>query len=158
MHMIEIEVPGFTNFRFQHLVLDVNGTIAKDGTLIEGVKELFAELRPKLDIHLITADTHGNQETLDKMLGLNATRIPSQNQVKAKLDYIAQLGTEKVVAVGNGANDAAMLEHAALGIVIVGPEGAAVETLLKANVVVSDIRTALELLVYPKRLTATLRR
>jgi len=156
--MIEIEVPGFTTFRFQYLVLDVNGTIAKDGKLIEGVKELFAELRPKLDIHLITADTHGNQETLDKMLGLIARRIPFQNQVKAKLDYIAQLGTEKVVAVGNGANDAAMLEHAALGIVIVGPEGAAVETLLKAKVVVSDIRAALELLAYPKRLIATLRR
>jgi len=156
--MIEIEVPGFTTYRFQHVVLDVNGTIAKDGKLLEGVQELFAELRPKLDIHLVTADTHGGQEIIDKTLGLEAVRIQPQNQVQAKLDYIQRLGADRVVAVGNGANDSSMLEHAALGIIILGPEGAAVESLIKAKVVVPDIRAALELLLYPKRLMATLRR
>ncbi len=57
--MIEILIPGYKTFRFQHLVLDVNGTIAKDGQLIEGTEELLTELRSKLEIHLITADTHG---------------------------------------------------------------------------------------------------
>ena len=156
--MIEIDVPGFTRYRLQHIVLDVNGTIAKDGQLLEGVKEIFAELRPKLDIHLVTADTHGGQKIIDETLGLTAVRIETQNQVKAKLDYIKKLGMDKVVAVGNGANDSAMLEHAALGIVILGPEGAAIETLLKARVAVPDIRAALEILLYPKRLMATLRR
>ncbi len=156
--MIEIEVPGFTRYRLQHIVLDVNGTIAKDGRLLEGVKELFAELSPKLDIHLVTADTHGGQKIIDETLGLAAVRIDSQNQVKAKLDYIRRLGADRVVAVGNGANDSAMLEHAALGIIIIGPEGAAVESLLNARVAVSDIRSALELLLHPKRLMATLRR
>ncbi len=155
--MIEVEIPGLATFRFKHLVLDVNGTIAKDGQLIEGVPELLSELRGKLDAHLITADTHGSQDILDKRLGLIATRIPPHNQAKAKLDYIEHLGAERVVAIGNGANDAAMLAHAALGIAIVGPEGAAVEALLKARVAVSDIRTALELLLHPKRLAATLR-
>ncbi len=156
--MIEIEVPGFTCYRLQHIVLDVNGTIAKDGQLIEGVKELFVELGSKLDIHLVTADTHGGQEVIDETLGLRAVRIESQDQIRAKLDYIQRLGVDKVVAVGNGANDSAMLEHAALGIIIIGPEGAAVESLFKAKVVVPDIRAALELLLYPKRLMATLRR
>ena len=156
--MIEVVIPGFKTLRFQHLVLDVNGTIAKDGKLLEGVKELLAQLRPQLDIHLVTADTHGNQNVLDESLGLTATRIPFQNQAKAKLDYIERLGADKVVAVGNGANDAAMLERAALGIVIIGPEGSAVEALLNAKIVVSDIKDALELLLHPKRLMATLRR
>ena len=74
------------------------------------------------------------------------------------LDYIQRLGADTVFAVGNGANDAAMLEHAALGVAVIGPEGAAVETLLKAKVVVPYIRAALELLLFPKRLAATLRR
>ena len=52
----------------------------------------------------------------------------------------------------------AMLECAALGIAIMGPEGVAGITLQKADVVVPDIRSALELLLYPKRLIATLRR
>jgi P-type E1-E2 ATPase len=156
--MIELEIPGLTTFRFRHLVLDVNGTIAKDGQLLEGVVELLAELRAQLDIHLVTADTHGTQETLDKSLQLTTVRIPFQNQAKAKLDYIERLGADAVVAIGNGANDAAMIGQAALGIAIVGPEGAAVETLLKAKVVAPDIRAALELLLHPRRLVATLRR
>jgi soluble P-type ATPase len=156
--MIDIEVPGFTRYQLQHIVLDVNGTIAKDGQLMEGVKELFAELSYRLNVHLVTADTHGGQKIIDETLGLKAVRIESRNQIKAKLDYIQRLGVDKVVAVGNGANDSAMLEHAALGIIIIGPEGAAVESLLKAKVIVPDIRAALELLLYPKRLMATLRR
>jgi P-type E1-E2 ATPase len=156
--VIEIEIPGFLTFRLQHLVLDMNGTIAKDGQLIEGVAERLMELRSKLEIHIVTADTHGTLEAIDKLLNLTAVRIATQNQVQAKLDYIERLGANTVVAVGNGANDAAMLDRAALGIVIVGPEGSAVETLLKADVAVPHIQAALELLLYPKRLIATLRR
>jgi P-type E1-E2 ATPase len=156
--MIEIQVPGFTTFQFKHLVLDVNGTIAKDGQLHDCVAELLGELRAKLDIHMITADTHGNQEAIDRSLGFAAVLIPPRNQLKAKLDYIERLGAKTVFAVGNGANDAGMLEHAALGVAVIGPEGAATEALLKARVVVPDIRAALELLLYPKRLVATLRR
>jgi P-type E1-E2 ATPase len=156
--MIEIEIPGWTTCRFQHLVLDVNGTIAKDGKLLPGVQELLAELRTRLDIHLITADTHGNQDSVDRSLGLTAVRIPLQSQAQAKRDYVERLGADTVVAVGNGANDASMLEGAALGVAIIGPEGSSVEALLKAKIAVSDIQSALELLLYPKRLVATLRR
>jgi len=156
--MIEVDVPGWKACRFRHLVLDVNGTIAKDGVLIEGVLERLAMIRTQLDVHLITADTHGNQDSIDRSLGLTAVRIPVQDQVKAKLEYVQRLGTDGIVAMGNGANDALMLEAAALGIAIVGPEGSAVEALLKAKIAVSDIREALDLLLYPKRLVATLRR
>jgi P-type E1-E2 ATPase len=155
--MIEVEIPGFTRFHFAHLVLDVNGTIAKDGQLIQGVAELLASLGSRLNIHLITADTHGNQEQIDRQLSLTAIRIPMQDQAMAKLKYIEQLGFDKVAALGNGANDAAMLEKAALGICVIGPEGSAVQALLNADVVVPDICAGLELLVHPKRLIATLR-
>ncbi len=156
--MIEIEIPGYKTLRLQHLVLDVNGTIAKDGQLIAGVAELLDELHAKLDLHLVTADTHGRQEIIDRILQLKATRIPPENQMKAKLDYIERLEAATVVAMGNGVNDAAMLERAALGVFILGPEGSALEALLKADVVAPNIQAGLELLLYPKRLIATLRR
>ncbi len=155
--MIEVDIPGVGKYQFHHLVLDVNGTIAKDGQLIAGVAELLAELRSSLDIHLITADTFGTQGSLDRLLNLTSVRIPQQNQIQAKLDYLERLGFDRVVAIGNGANDAGMIEHAALGIAIIGPEGSAVTSLLRADVAVADIRTALELLLYPQRLIATLR-
>ena len=156
--MITVEIPGFRAYEFHHLVLDVNGTLAKDGHLIEGTVPLLKELRLKLDIHLVTADTHGRQEAVNRALSIEAVKIPVENQVQAKLDYIVRLDADSVVAIGNGANDAAMLERAAMGIAVIGPEGAASESILKAKIVTSDIQSALELLLYPKRLMATLRR
>lgn len=156
--MIEIDIPGYGKFEFKHLVLDVNGTIAKDGQLLAGVQEHLEELRTRLEIHLVTADTYGTQALISESLKLTAVRIPYQDQAKAKLDYIEQLGKETVVAIGNGANDAAMLDHAALGIIVIGPEGAAVESLQKAKVAAPDILAAFDLLLRPKRLIATLRR
>jgi soluble P-type ATPase len=156
--MIVIDIPGYKTLRLQHLVLDVNGTIAKDGLLLEGVAELLNELHEKLDLHLVTADTHGKQETIDSLLQVKATLISSKNQLQAKLDFIERLDPTTVVAMGNGANDSAMLERAALGVGIIGPEGSAVETLLKADVVAPNIYAGLELLLHPKRLVATLRR
>jgi soluble P-type ATPase len=156
--MIEIDIPGYKTLRLQHLVLDVNGTIAKDGQLLEGVAELLNKLHTKLDLHLVTADTHGKQETIDRLLQLKATLISSKNQLQAKLDFIERLDPIAVVTMGNGANDSAMLERAALGIGIIGPEGSAVEALLKADVVAPNIQAGLELLLHPKRLVATLRR
>jgi soluble P-type ATPase len=51
-----------------------------------------------------------------------------------------------------------MLEEAALGIAVLGPEGLAVPALLAADVLVASIEDALDLLLNPRRLIATLRR
>jgi soluble P-type ATPase len=156
--MISIEIPGFKKFQLEHLVLDVNGTIAKDGQLIAGVAERIEILQSKLTIHLITADTHGKQEAINRALSIQAVRIPVQNQAETKFRFIESLDLAKVAAIGNGANDHAMLGKAGLGICIIGPEGAAVAAMLQADVAVPDICTALELLIFPMRLIATLRR
>jgi soluble P-type ATPase len=50
-----------------------------------------------------------------------------------------------------------MLAAARLGIAVVQREGAAVETVLAARMLCPDILSALELLIEPKRLIATLR-
>ncbi len=63
----------------------------------------------------------------------------------------------RVVAIGNGRNDRMMLDAAALGIAVCGAEGAAAETLEAADIVVGRIVDALDLLLHPKRLVATLR-
>jgi soluble P-type ATPase len=61
------------------------------------------------------------------------------------------------VCVGNGRNDRLMLQEAGLGIAVVQGEGAAVQTALTADVLAPDILTALDLLIHPLRLVATLR-
>jgi soluble P-type ATPase len=74
-----------------------------------------------------------------------------------KLEYIAQLGRKTVAAVGNGRNDRLMLQAAGLGIAVIGPECAAAEALAAADIVAPNILAALDLLLNPLRLVATLR-
>ena len=51
-----------------------------------------------------------------------------------------------------------MLKAAGIGIAVMGDEGLAVEALLSADVVAANIYEALNLLEFPTRLVATLRR
>ncbi len=156
--MIELNIPGWGSLRLQHLVTDVNGTLAVDGILIEGLARRIAAIRDRLDVHLLTADTHGRQAGIDQQLNLMATRLAPGNEQDQKRAYVEQLGAAGVVAIGQGANDAGMLKAAALGICVMSPEGIAVETLLAADILVLDILAALDLLEKPLRLVATLRK
>jgi len=159
---MEIMIPGRGAYRLDHLVLDVNGTVAVAGQLIGGVKErLVTLLESDIEIHWITADTRGRQTALDRELGWPAVRISaqgSQSEAEQKADFVRGLGAERVVAIGNGANDATMLREAALGIAVLGPEGLALDTLLAADIVAPDILAALDLLIEPARLIATFRK
>jgi len=156
--MIELHIPGRGVLQLEHLVSDVNGTLAVDGTLLEGLPRLLAQLRDRLEIHLLTADTHGKQAVIDQKLNLHAVRIQAGDEREQKTDYVRKLGCEKVVAIGQGANDAGMLKAAALGICVLSVEGAAVETLLSADLVLPDINSALQLLEKPLRIVTTLRK
>jgi len=144
--------------RLEHLVTDVNGTLAIDGVLIDGLDERIARIRDHLSIHLLTADTHGRQAAINKHLNLTATSLSPGNEQEQKRSYVERLGASSVVAVGQGANDAAMLKAAALGVCVMSVEGAATETLLAADLVVPDILAFFDLLDKPLRLIATLRK
>jgi P-type E1-E2 ATPase len=156
--MIELNIPGRGLIQLQHLVCDVNGTLAVDGQLPEGVKQKLSALRDRLALHLLTADTHGKQDTIDQQLNLKAVRIQPGNEAEQKTDYVRKLGPGISVAIGQGANDAGMLQTAALGICVLSPEGTAMETLQVADLVVANINEALDLLEKPLRIVATLRK
>jgi len=50
-----------------------------------------------------------------------------------------------------------MLRVAKIGVAVTGREGSAIDILMAGEVYVTDINDGLELLIYPKRLKATLR-
>lgn len=156
--MIELTIPGRGTLRLEHLVSDVNGTLAVDGQLLDGVAKRIGSLRDRLQIHLLTADTHGGQAVIDQQLNLTAQRMKPGDEAAQKAGYVRGLGAESVVAIGQGANDAEMLEAAALGICVSSAEGIAVETLLAADLLMPDIQSALDLFDKPLRLIASLRR
>jgi soluble P-type ATPase len=156
--MIEMNIPGRGVLQLDYLVSDVNGTLTVDGQLAEGVIRSVKNLRDRLDLHLLTANTHGRQDIIDSQLSVKAFRLQPGNEDQQKADYIRRLGAERVVAIGQGANDAAMLREAALGICVLSSEGTAMEALLAADLVVPNIQTALELLEKPLRIVASLRK
>jgi P-type E1-E2 ATPase len=156
--MIQIAVPGLGEYEIQHLVLDVNGTVAVDGELMPGVLERLKQLGQLVTIHLITADTHGQQATIDSALGTRAVRVTPGLESDQKGRFVRSLGAASVVAIGNGANDVDMLRSAAVGIAVLGEEGLASTAHQAADVLARDIVQALELVLHPARITATLRR
>lgn len=156
--MIELNIPGRGTIELEHLVCDVNGTLAVDGSLLEGVSRGINSLRDRLEIHMLTADTHQKQTVIDFELHLKAVRIQSGNEAAQKAAFVDQLGCDKVVAIGQGSNDAEMLKQAAIGICVLSAEGTAVNALLASDIFVPDIRSAFDLLEKPLRLVATLRK
>ena len=155
--MITVDIPGRGKLEIKHVVLDYNGTMALDGNLLPGVEEKLNLLGEIIKVHILTADTFG--KCRNRCEGINGTvNILSQPVgAEEKEAFVEELGAENVVAVGNGTNDSLMLDRAALGIAVMGPEGMSVKALRGADVAVKDINEGLELLIKPDRLKATLR-
>lgn len=157
-HMIKFNIPGRGNYQIEHLVMDVNGTLAVDGQLMDGVAAKIASLRNHLTIHLLTADTHGKQVVIDQQLDLTAVRIAPGGESTQKAEYVRKLGSENVVAIGQGANDAEMLAAAQLGVCVMSIEGVSKDALFAADLIAPDTLSALELLEKPLRIVASLRK
>lgn len=155
--MIVIDIAGFRTLRLEHLVLDFNGTLAVDGRLLDGVEPRMAALANELELHVVTGNTYGDAREHLRDCPVEVVCVPAAGQALAKSEYVRRLGPDRVVAIGNGRNDALMLEQAALGIVVLGTEGLATDALEAADVVVRHAVDGLGLLLRPKRLIATLR-
>jgi P-type E1-E2 ATPase len=155
--MIIVDLPGIGELHLKHLVLDYNGTIAFDGSLLSGVEEKLNQLANDLDIYILTADTFGTARQKCREIKGQIKVLSSSNGALEKEEFVDSLGAKNVVAIGNGVNDSLMLKKAALGIVVIGAEGAAQKAIREADVVVNDINDALGLLLNNIRLKATLR-
>ncbi|HEX2186956.1 MAG TPA: HAD hydrolase family protein [Chloroflexota bacterium] len=156
--MLKIDIPGRGTYQFERLVIAVNGTIAEDGELIAGVRERFVRLGRALQVMMVTADRYGRQVAIDRELELEAVRLELREaEAPQKAELVRRLGSDGTIAIGNGANDALMLKEAAIGIAVVGPEGASAAAVQSADVVTRSVLDALDLLIFPRRLVATLR-
>jgi soluble P-type ATPase len=152
--MLHVDVPGAGELRLEHLVLDVNGTLTDRGRLLDGVAERLGTVGSVLELHVVSSDTYGNAEEIAAGAGASFRRVTHGDEKRA---FVERLGPAATAAVGNGRNDVAMLRAAALGIAVIGPEGANAAALAAADVVAGSIGAALDLLADPQALAATLR-
>lgn len=148
-----IDIPGREPVTFEYVVLDFNGTLAVDGQVTSAVEKLLKEVASRYATIIATADTFGTAKSFAERLAV-PLRIVQTGQDKEELIESLKGGA---VAIGNGVNDERMFVAANLAVAIMGPEGAALQTLLAADIVVPNVERALELLIHPNRLVATLR-
>lgn len=154
---VEIEIPGYQTVHIEHLVMDYNGTLAVDGQLIDGVKDTLNQIAESITLHVLTADTFGRAAAGLEGVDCKLSVLSKADQAGGKLDYVRAIGAEKTMSIGNGRNDRWMLQACGLGVAVILAEGAAMETVSAADIVCRSIVSALELLIHPLRLTATLR-
>ncbi|MBC7324477.1 MAG: ATPase P [Moorella sp. (in: Bacteria)] len=154
--MLIYDIPG-RKIEIHRAVLDFNGTIACDGQLLPGVAERLHALSKLVKVYVLTADTFGTAAAACCSLPVTLTMVDRQAGGRDKERLVLELGAANTAAIGNGVNDALMFGRAALSLLVLGPEGAAVKAIDQADVVFTDILAALDFLLKPQRVVATLR-
>lgn len=147
-----MEIPNYGRITARTIIFDLNGTLGLEGKVREEIKELLDKLSEKYRVVVLSSDTFGTLEEEFKGMKIKVEKVNNGNEKLQKaLEY------EPYIGVGNGNNDVRMLENAELAICVIGDEGASVEALLASDIVVKDVKDAINLLLNEKRLIATLR-
>jgi len=124
------------------------------------VKSKLRQLNSLVDLHIVTADSYGTAEK--ELAGITKPHLlqTARHDIE-KADYVSQFELEHVAAFGNGNNDRLMLkvvkEGGGIAIAVDNGEGCATDAILNANLFVTGAGNALDLLLDPVRLKATLR-
>lgn len=154
--MIRIEIPGREPIEAAHVVLDYNGTIAVDGSLIQGVEERIAKLKEMASVCVLTADTYGTVRAQCEPMGVEVKTFPREGAAKCKEEIVKGLAGG-AVCFGNGFNDIQMFDEALLAVAVLEGEGMCAALMGHADLVVHSVIDGLDLLLKPNRLRATLR-
>lgn len=153
---MKVHIPGQGELILETIVLDLNGTIAVHGTLVDGVAERLTKLKDRgLKIILFSGDTRGNAQKLADDLGIEFIRAGTAGEKASEIDKVKP---ETCVAIGNGLIDLQKIQKTKLGIVTLQAEGVHTKTLMAADIVVPSINDALDLLLDESNLIATLRK
>ena len=122
IHMT-IEIPGYKKLDLDYLILDYNGTIARDGLIPNDMRGRLRNLAERFKIYVVTADTHGNAKAECGGLPVEIRTFPSADAAHAKKEIVEKLGAGRCICVGNGRNDVLMCRIAGLSVAVMDMEG-----------------------------------
>jgi soluble P-type ATPase len=154
--MIIIQRPGEEPLEIEFILLDFEGTLVQDRRVHPKAKDKINLLSKRTKIYILTKGEEESVGEVLKKLKVEIIFLKEGEASERKLSLLRQLGTKRSVAIGNGVDDAPVIEEAGLGICIIGKEGASAEALKKADVVVTNVLDALDFLLKPLRQKATL--
>jgi P-type E1-E2 ATPase len=154
--MITIHRPGRESLEIEFVLIDFEGTLAPDRRVHPKAKDKINLLAKRTKIYVLTTGEKIIVEEVMKKVKAEAVFLSEGEASRQKLELVKRLGERQTAVIGNGTDDAPMIEEAALGVCVVGIEGAAGEALRRADVVVTSILDALDFLLKPLRQKATL--
>lgn len=154
--MILIQRPGQQPIEIEFLLIDYEGTLSIDGRVHPKAKDKINLLSKRLKVHILIKGQKEKAEDRLKKVKAEGLFLQEGDASREKLHLLKKLGPEKTAAIGNGVDDAPVLEEAGFSICVIGKQGASGETLKRADVVVTDILDALDFLLKPLRQKATL--
>jgi soluble P-type ATPase len=171
--MISIERPGRGNLEIDCILIDFEGTLASDRRVHPKAKDKVNLLSKRAKIYIFVNPptppfnkggkrgiyAKGEKERVEEVLRKVKAEIiylTEGESSQKKLDLLRQLGANRTVAIGNGADDVPMIEEAGLGICVLSKEGTFSEAMKKADVVFMNMLDALDFLLKPLRQKATL--
>ncbi len=154
--MIFIERPGQTNLEIEFILIDFEGTLAPDRRVHPKAKDKINLLSKRTKIYILAKEEKKLVE--ERLTKVKAEIVyATEGEVsQGKLDLLRKLGAMRCVAIGNGVDDAPMIEEAGFGICIIGVEGASAQAMKNADLVFMSILDALDFLLKPLRQRATL--
>lgn len=156
--MILLDIPGYNNISIKTVVFDYNGTIAEDGIVIDEIKDKIRELvNMGIEVFVLTADTYGTVVEQCKELPVKIDYFDKENASENKREIVKRFGYDSTVTIGNGRNDIEMFQQSVISIAVVGREGCFSKALLEADIVVTNVIDAVNLLIKPNRMKATMR-
>ncbi|MBD3215139.1 MAG: hypothetical protein GF311_21210 [Candidatus Lokiarchaeota archaeon] len=158
--MKKLYIPNFGEILIRNILFDVNGTVQFFGNISEDLNERFQKLKEIYNIFLVSADTRGNLEEIANRLQVKFIKITPKDisESQAKNYQLDKLGKNETIAIGNGNNDSLMLKNSIIGILIIGSEGATIESLLNSDLVFTNPIDVLDFLMDDDAIIGTLRR
>lgn len=79
---------GIGDIELNTIVLDLNGTLAVHGKLVEGAKERVEKLKEMgYKIYLYTGDQRGNAAMYAQEIGIEVKKATTSDEKKLFLDY-----------------------------------------------------------------------
>ena len=147
---------GIDEIEIDTIILDLNGTIAVNGVLVDGLIDRLNQLKNLgFKIYLFTGDQRGNAQDLAQETGIKVEIATSTEEKEA---LTQKLDVNKTVAIGNARIDIGTFKRTKLRIATIQAEGIHTEILKYVDILVPSINDALDLLLHPDSLCATLRR
>jgi len=147
---------GVGEIELTNIILDLNGTLAINGKLVEGVKNRLVKLKQMgFNLYLFTGDQRGNAIDLASEISIKVQKATTSDEKEA---LTMKLETEKTVAIGNARIDIGTFKSCKLRIGTLQAEGIHTEILPYIDILVPSINDALDLLINSDVFNATMRK